>query len=54
MKEKVILAINLDDTSINADRVLQEERVMHGNDNGLLGNVDYEEEDDEEYSGGGG
>ena len=49
-----MLAVNLDDTSINGDRVIQEDRVMQGNDNRLLGNVDYDEEDDDEYSGGGG
>ena len=49
-----MLAVNLDDTSINADRVIQEDRVMQGNDNRLLGNVDYDEEEDDEYSGGGG
>ena len=54
MKEKILLAVNLDDTSINADRVINEDRVMQGNDNRLLGNVDYDDEEDDEYSGGGG
>ena len=52
MKEKILLAVNLDDTSINGDRVINEDRVMHGNDNRLLGEVDYDEEDHEEDNGG--
>lgn len=54
MKEKIMLAVNLDDTSINADRVINEDRVMQGNDNRLLSNVEYDEEEEDEYSGGGG
>ena len=35
MKERVLLAVNLDNTSINADRNIQPD------DNPLMGNVDY-------------
>lgn len=37
MKERVLLAVNLDNTSINADRNIQPD------DNPLMGNVDYED-----------
>lgn len=43
MKEKILLAVNLDNVSINADRVINEDRVMMGNDNRLLQQADYEE-----------
>ena len=45
MKEKILLAVNLDNVSINADRVINEDRVMMGNDNRLLQQADYEEEE---------
>ena len=51
MKEKILLAVNLDSTSINGDR------AMRADDNPLMGNVDYdddEEDEGEEYGGGGG
>jgi len=38
LKQKVLFAINLDDTSMNADRNLLPD------DNPLMGNVDYEDE----------
>ena len=38
-----MLAVNLDNVSINADRVINEDRVMMGNDNRLLQQADYEE-----------
>lgn len=50
MKERILLAVNLDSTSINADR------NMMTDDNPLMGNVDYEDEageDDGEGGGGG-
>ena len=46
MREKILLAVNLDSVSINADQ------IQEPDDNPLMGNVDYEEE--EEYGGGGG
>lgn len=52
LKERLLLAINLDSVSINGDRVLLPD------DNPLMGNVDYEDEgdggEDEEEGGGGG
>lgn len=48
MKERVLLAVNLDSTSINADR------NMMPDDNPLMGNVDYEDENEDEENGGGG
>lgn len=51
LKERLLLAINLDSVSINGDRVLLPD------DNPLMGNVDYEDEGDggeEEEEGGGG
>lgn len=48
MKEKILLAINLDSVSINADQMAQDE------ENPLMGNVDYEDEGDYEEGGGGG
>ena len=52
MKQRILLAVNLDNVSINGDRNIQPD------DNPLMGNVDYEdegeEEDDEEGGGGGG
>ena len=47
MKERVLLAVNLDNTSINADRNIQPD------DNPLMGNVDYEDQEDLEEGGGG-
>lgn len=46
MKARILLAVNLDSTSINADNVMND-------DNALLGNVD-EDEDGDQYEGGGG
>ena len=40
MKARILLAVNLDSTSINADNVVHD-------DNALLGNVDEDEEGDE-------
>jgi hypothetical protein len=39
MKNRVLLAVNLDSTSINADR------NMMPDENPLMGNVDYEDEE---------
>jgi other hect domain ubiquitin protein ligase E3 len=40
MKNRVLLAVNLDSTSINADR------NMMPDENPLMGNVDYEDEEE--------
>ena len=47
MREKILLAVNLDSVSINADQMQEHD------ENPLMGNVDYEEEG-EDWGGGGG
>ncbi len=47
LKQKLLLAINYDNVSINGDR-------NQSDDNPLMENVQYEEEDEEEDDGEGG
>lgn len=52
MKEKILLAVNLDSVSINADQIVPDDNPLM-NELGAYEQDNYDEED-EEYGGGGG